>query len=56
MARKYIERYQSFCASLEGLKRARERDANDEFVLSGTIQKFSPLQFAFSMLECSTKR
>ena len=41
MARKYIERYQSFCDSLEGLKRARERDANDEFVLSGTIQKFS---------------
>ncbi|HBA50609.1 MAG TPA: toxin-antitoxin system antitoxin subunit [Lachnospiraceae bacterium] len=34
-------RYHSFCNSLEGLKKARFRDPHDEFVLSGTIQKYS---------------
>ncbi|MCI8337333.1 MAG: toxin-antitoxin system antitoxin subunit [Lachnospiraceae bacterium] len=41
MDRKYIERYHSFCSSLESLMGARDRDLNDEFVLSGTVQKFS---------------
>ena len=38
---KFINRYHSFCKSLEGLEKARERDASDEFVLSGTVQKFN---------------
>ncbi len=41
MARDYTDRYKSFCNSLESLKRARFRDLNDEFVVSGTVQKFS---------------
>ena len=41
MVKKYIERYQSFCLSLESLKKVRKRDIRDEFVLSGTVQKFS---------------
>lgn len=41
MDRKYIERYHSFCSLLESLMGARDRDLNDEFVLSGTVQKFS---------------
>lgn len=41
MAKKYTERYESFCNCLESLKRAKDRDLEDEFVLSGTIQKFS---------------
>ena len=41
MERKYTERYQSFCKSLQGLERAKGRDLTDDFVLSGTIQKFS---------------
>ena len=41
MDKKYIERYGSFCASLESLMGARDRDLDDEFVLSGTVQKFS---------------
>ncbi len=40
MDRKYIERYESLCASLESLMGARDRDLSDEFVLSGTVQKF----------------
>lgn len=40
MAEKYMERYESFVKSVESLKRARERDLSDEFVLSGTVQKF----------------
>lgn len=41
MDRKYIERYQSFCASLKSLSEAESRDLSDDFVLSGTVQKFS---------------
>ena len=36
-----INRYKSFCKSLEALERARDRDPSDEFVLSGTVQKFN---------------
>jgi len=41
MEEKYINRYHSFCDSLSSLERARERDPEDEFVLSGTASKFS---------------
>ena len=41
MGSRFTNRYRSFCDSLEGLKKARERDSSDEFVLSGTVQKFN---------------
>ena len=41
MAEKYMERYNSFCKSLASLEKARGRDLTDEFVISGTINKFS---------------
>ena len=42
MEKKYIdERFKSFTKALESLKRAKERDLSDEFVMSGTVQKFS---------------
>lgn len=41
MERKCIERYQSYCKSLESLLGAKQRDMDDEFVLSGTVWKFS---------------
>ncbi|MCD8023516.1 MAG: nucleotidyltransferase substrate binding protein [Lachnospiraceae bacterium] len=41
MESKFINRYRSFCDSLSGLEKARMRDPEDEFVLSGTAQKFN---------------
>ena len=41
MASKYTNRYLSFCDCLDGLSKAKFRDPSDEFVLSGTIQKFN---------------
>ncbi len=41
MASKYINRYNSFCDSLDGLKEAKGRDMNDSFVMSGTVQKYN---------------
>lgn len=41
MEEKYINRYRSFCDSLSGLEKAKMRDPEDEFVLSGTAQKFN---------------
>lgn len=38
---KYINRFNSFCKSLEGLLEAKNRDGNDDFVLNGTAYKFS---------------
>ncbi len=38
---KSTNRYHSFCSSLEGLQKARLRDSKDEFVLSGTVQKYN---------------
>lgn len=38
---KYTNRAESFRKSLEALAKVRERDIADDFVLSGTIQKFS---------------
>lgn len=40
MQEKSINRYHSFCRSLENLKDARGRDPQDKFVLSGTAQMF----------------
>ena len=36
-----INRYHSYCASLAALEKAKGRDPEDEFVLSGTVQKFA---------------
>lgn len=41
MEKKYINRYRSFCSSLSGLEQLRGRDTEDEFVISGAVQKFS---------------
>ena len=41
MEGKYINRYLSVCSSLNGLEAAKMRDANDDFVLSSTVQKFN---------------
>lgn len=38
---KSTNRFNSFRDSLEGLQRARFRDREDEFVLSGTVQKYN---------------
>jgi nucleotidyltransferase substrate binding protein (TIGR01987 family) len=37
----YTDRLNSFKKSLEGLKEAKNRDRTDDFVISGTVQKFS---------------
>ena len=39
--KKYINRYKSFCKSLEALEKAKDRDLTDDFVISGTVQKFN---------------
>ena len=41
MQEKSINRYHSYCRSLENLKDARGRDPQDKFVLSGTAQMFN---------------
>jgi len=41
MEEKFINRFDSFRKSLCGLKEAKNRDIKDDFVLSGTIQKFN---------------
>ncbi len=41
MGAKFINRYNSYCSSLSALEKALTRDPSDEFVLSGTVQKFS---------------
>jgi len=40
MERKSINRYHSYCKSLDNLAEAKEKDPNDKFVLSGTVQMF----------------
>ncbi len=40
MQGKSINRYNSFCKSIENLKEAQTEDASDLFVLSGTVQMF----------------
>ena len=41
MVSKFTNRYASFCNSLDSLTKAKTRNPEDEFVLSGTVQKFS---------------
>ena len=38
MQKKSINRYKSFCSSLENLRDAQGRDRDDKFILSGTVQ------------------
>ena len=38
--KKYLNRYRSFRSSLASLQKARQRDLTDDFVISGTVQKF----------------
>ena len=38
--KKYLNRYKSFLCSLSSLAEARKRDLTDDFVISGTVQKF----------------
>ena len=41
MERKSINRYHSFCKSLNNLSEAKGRDSEDIFILSGTAQMFN---------------
>lgn len=41
MEGKSINRYNSFCRSLNNLKEAKGKDSNDKFILSGTVQMFN---------------
>ena len=41
MQKKSINRYKSFCRSLENLRDARGRDRDDKFILSGTVQMYN---------------
>lgn len=41
MEGKSINRYRSFCRSLDNLADAKRRDSDDKFVLSGTVQMFN---------------
>ena len=41
MEEKSINRYRSFCRSLNNLSDAKGRDSSDKFVLSGTVQMFN---------------
>ena len=38
--KRYLNRYKSFQCSLSSLEEARKRDLTDDFVISGTVQKF----------------
>ena len=41
MERKSINRYHSYCKSLDNLAEAKEKDSSDKFILSGTVQMFN---------------
>lgn len=41
MERKSINRYHSFCKSLDNLAEAKGKDSSDKFILSGTVQMFN---------------
>ena len=41
MAEKYINRYNSFCRSLNNLKKSKSADPAADFVLEGTIQNYN---------------
>ena len=41
MQSKFINRYNSFCWSLNNLAKSRNADRNADFVLEGTVQNFN---------------
>lgn len=41
MAEKYINRYNSFCRSLNNLKKSKSADLEADFVLEGTVQNYN---------------
>ena len=41
MEGKSINRYRSYCRSLDNLEDAKGRDRTDKFILSGTVQMFN---------------
>lgn len=41
MEKKYINRYRTFCKSLENLKKSQTADPHADFVLEGTVLNFS---------------
>lgn len=41
MEGKSINRYRSYCRSLDNLADAKGKDMNDKFILSGTVQMFN---------------
>lgn len=41
MENKYINRYRTFCQSLENLEKSRHADPKADFVLEGTVQNFN---------------
>lgn len=41
MENKFINRYNTFCKSLQNLKKSRSADVEQEFVLEGTVLNFS---------------
>lgn len=41
MQSKFINRYNSFCRSLNNLSKSRNADRNADFVLEGTVQNFN---------------
>jgi nucleotidyltransferase substrate binding protein (TIGR01987 family) len=41
MRKKFINRYQSFCNSLNNLAEAKGKNPDDIFILSGTVQMFN---------------
>ena len=41
MENKYINRYHTFCKSLENLKKSQMADPHADFVLEGTVLNFS---------------
>ena len=41
MEHKYINRYHTFCQSLENLEKSRHADPKADFVLEGTVQNFN---------------
>lgn len=41
MEKKYINRYNTFCKSLQILEKSRHADPKQEFVLAGTVLNFS---------------
>ena len=41
MENKYINRYRTFCKCLDNLKKSKQANPNEDFVLEGTIMNFN---------------